>query len=250
MNTFKSYGGGDAKILVLTGLLGGQSAFDAALPHADASAFQYAVMDYRGYGLSQHIVGQHTVIEAVTDAVHLLEYLGWSRCTVVGHSLGGLVAQMLALAKPKTVTQLVLVAGASASGLKADAVRRQLFDAAAEDLTARCKMVEAGTGGRYSREGCMAIAARGFGSTAPTAFRGLVQSALATDVSAQVRGSVLPTTVIVGAHDPAVTAAAARATTLEWYRNAELEVLDGGHYPQDELPLALTARLEQAARKS
>ena len=52
--------------------------------------------------------------------------------------------------------------------------------------------------------------------------------------------------MIVGAHDLALSADVMRATWLQWYPNAVLEVLpDAGHYPMDEAPIALTTIVER-----
>ncbi len=246
MNAFKLVGRGRRKVLMLSGLLGNQHAFDRGLAYADLDLFQYAVMDYRGFGGSAGEAGLHTVHEASMDAVYLSEYLGWSSFTVLGHSLGALVAQMVALAKPRSVRHIVSVAGLGAGGLRADAARRQLLDAAAESIDARTTMVNAGTASRYSRAACRAIASATLASTRPEAFRGLVSSASLTDVSAQVRASPTPISVIVGSADPAASAEAAKSTTLAWYPKAALTVLDGGHYLPDEAPLAMMTAIEKA----
>src|SRR5258706_430063 len=237
MNAFKLIGRGGRKVLMLSGLLGDRRAFDRALAYADLDQFQYAVMDYRGFGGSAGEAGLHTVQEASMDAVYLSEYLDWRSFSVLGHSLGALVAQIVALAKPRSVRHIVSVAGLSAGGLRADASRRQLLDAAAESIEARMTMVNAGTASRYSRAACRAIASATLGSTRPEAFRGLVNSAVLSDVSAQVRGFPTPISVLVGSADPGASAEAAKSTTLAWYPNAALTVLHGGHYLPDEAPL-------------
>lgn len=52
----------------------------------------------------------------VADAVALLDHLGLARAHVVGHSLGSLVGQELALARPGRVERLVLVASSARFG--------------------------------------------------------------------------------------------------------------------------------------
>jgi len=246
MNTFKSIGNGPHKVLMLPGLLGDQRAFDAALAYADLDTFQYAVMDYRGFGQSRSLEGLHTVHEASMDATYLAEYLRWDEFSVVGHSVGGLVAQMLALAKPRSVRRVVTIAGAPASGIGRNPARRQLLNAAADSLDARLTLVNAGTGEKLSRAACMHIAAATLAETRPEAFRRLAESAQDTDISAQIKGSSLPLTVIVGASDPRASVQLAQTTTLAWYPNSTLVVIEGGHYLANEAPALLMTCVERA----
>ncbi|MFI6002218.1 alpha/beta fold hydrolase [Streptomyces sp. NPDC051366] len=56
------------------------------------------------------------------------------------------------------------------------------------------------------------------------------------------RGSLL----LAGANDPALGPQAMRATWMQWYPNAELEVLpDTGHYAPEESPEAVAAAVER-----
>lgn len=231
---------------MLSGLLSDQHAFDDPLAYSNKDEFQFVVMDYRGFGDAASLEGLHTVQEAARDAIYLSEYLGWDSFYVVGHSLGALVAQLVGLAKPKSVRGIVSVAGLTAMGLRADAARRQLLHAAAESVDARVAMVNGGTGSRYSLAACRAIASATLSSTRPSAFRGLVNSALSCDVTEQVKGSSMPIAVIVGKDDPAANAEAAKQTTLALYLHSTLTILDGGHYLANEAPLAVMSAIENA----
>jgi len=68
--------------------------------------------DLRGHGSSDHPPGREAyAFEAfAADLLALADALGWDRFTVVGYSMGGAVAQFLALDHPERVAALVLVA--------------------------------------------------------------------------------------------------------------------------------------------
>ena len=52
--------------------------------------------------------------------------------------------------------------------------------------------------------------------------------------------------VLPGEHDPALGEAACRATWMQHYPNAQLEVVrNAGHYPMDETPIILAATIEK-----
>jgi len=65
--------------------------------------------DLRGHGDSTKAPGPYSAALFAADAVALLDHLGLGRCHVAGHSLGGLIAQRLALDAPARVDRLVLL---------------------------------------------------------------------------------------------------------------------------------------------
>lgn len=73
-----------------------------------ARGHRVAVFDHRGIGKSG-LGGPVTIAAMVGDATALLDALGWSSAHVVGHSMGGVVAQQLALDAPARVRSLSLL---------------------------------------------------------------------------------------------------------------------------------------------
>lgn len=66
--------------------------------------------DLRGLGQSTKIKGRYELSEFVDDFIALLDHVHIDACHVVGHSLGGLVAQGIAISYPQRVNKLVLSA--------------------------------------------------------------------------------------------------------------------------------------------
>lgn len=77
---------------------------------ADALSGRYRVIrfDTRGHGGSPVPAGPYSVEELADDVLALADRLGIDRFAVVGLSLGGAVAQTLALRAPERLTALVL----------------------------------------------------------------------------------------------------------------------------------------------
>jgi pimeloyl-ACP methyl ester carboxylesterase len=233
-------------VLLFPGLLGTRDAFDDMLRYADTERFQYASVEYRGYGEARNEPGLLTLREIVLDAVRLVEFLGWTEVTLGGHSLGALVAQMVAVAMPRRVKAIVSIAGTSATGASADPQRQVFMRAAAASAEQRTALVRGGTAGRYSAAAERAIVALSFERIAPAAFASYAFDASRTDISAQVRDISARVLALVGEHDPNCTEQFARDTTLVLYRDARMLVLAGaGHYPQIETPLQTIVALEQ-----
>lgn len=68
------------------------------------------VYDHRGSGRSAKPPGPYSMAELADDAASVLERRGITRAHVLGFSMGGYVAQTLALHRPEIVDRLVLVA--------------------------------------------------------------------------------------------------------------------------------------------
>jgi 3-oxoadipate enol-lactonase len=81
-------------------------------PVADrlARRFQVITIDNRGIGASDTPPGHFSTRAMANDVLAVLDHAGIQRASLVGTSLGGMIAQELALAHPERVDKLVLVA--------------------------------------------------------------------------------------------------------------------------------------------
>lgn len=101
-------GQGDPLVLIM-----GLNAPGAAWqPHVDqwSGSFRCLLVDNRGAGSSPAPPGPYTTAGMADDYVRLIEELQLGPCRVVGISMGGAIAQELALRRPDLVERLVLVA--------------------------------------------------------------------------------------------------------------------------------------------
>ncbi|HMJ66139.1 MAG TPA: alpha/beta hydrolase [Candidatus Binatia bacterium] len=71
--------------------------------------FQTLLFDNRGIGKSSRCSGPISIDAMAADARALMDAAGWESAHVIGHSMGGVVAQQLALDCPKRVRSLSLV---------------------------------------------------------------------------------------------------------------------------------------------
>lgn len=72
------------------------------------------VFDYRGTGNSSKTVQKYSIKMFADDAAAILDHLGVEKAIVCGHSMGGVVAQLLALDYPGKVKKLILSSSGSA----------------------------------------------------------------------------------------------------------------------------------------
>ncbi len=99
--------GAGQPLLLIHGLGYARWGWEPALP-ALAERFDVILFDNRGIGESDAPPGPYTVADMAEDAVRVLDEAGVERAHVVGTSLGGMVAQELALSRPERVDRLVL----------------------------------------------------------------------------------------------------------------------------------------------
>ena len=71
--------------------------------------FQTVIFDNRGLGQSYPCTGRITIEAMAEDARALMDAAGWESAHIVGHSMGGIIAQQLALDCPKRVRSLSLL---------------------------------------------------------------------------------------------------------------------------------------------
>jgi pimeloyl-ACP methyl ester carboxylesterase len=99
--------GGPPLLLIMgmsgTALLWGEPFLDELRRDFDVIAF-----DHRGVGASTRLEGEITIADMADDAGALLDALGLDSVHVLGISMGGMIAQELALARPERVRTLTL----------------------------------------------------------------------------------------------------------------------------------------------
>ncbi|MET8746819.1 alpha/beta hydrolase [Streptomyces sp. NPDC004728] len=243
------HGDGPHKVIAVHGWLADRSAYAPVLPDLDLGAFQYAVVDLRGYGEARDAGGAYTTAEGAEDVLALADRLGWERFSLIGHSMGGSVIQRTLAAAPDRVRRIVGVSPVPASGLPLPPEQWELFAAAAHTPQNRRIILDTTTGGRRPAGWLDRMVRRSVACSDAKAFRAWLDSWAGEDFHDQVEGSPVPALAVVGALDPALSAELQRATWMRWFSRAELvELPSCGHYAMDEAPLDLIRVVEDFLR--
>ena len=247
----------ERKLLLVHGFTGAKEDFADHLDALGSSGWHVVAPDLRGHGSSSAPAGTdaYTLKSFASDVVALVaDGLGWSRLVLLGHSMGGMIAQLAALE---------LVGGGSAplDGLVLMDTSHGPIGGIDPEVVALGKAVVAEGGmpalveAQRDQEGALDTEAnqrllatrpgyREFGEAkslacSPDMWLGVVDEVLATqaDRLADLSSSLahVPTLVIVGEQDsPFVPHAERMASSLA---KARLVVVpDAGHSPQFENP--------------
>jgi pimeloyl-ACP methyl ester carboxylesterase len=94
-------------LVLIQGMGFDRSGWDPVLP-ALRRRFRLVLVDNRGTGRSGRPDGSFAVADMAGDVVAVLDAAGIGRAHVLGASLGGMVAQELAITRPERVSRLVL----------------------------------------------------------------------------------------------------------------------------------------------
>lgn len=95
-------------VLLIQGLSGSHASWRGPFLDALGPGLDLIAYDHRGVGTSGAIDGSFTIADLAQDAAELLDALDLPTAHVLGISMGGMVAQELALAHPERVRTLTL----------------------------------------------------------------------------------------------------------------------------------------------
>jgi aminoacrylate hydrolase len=212
-------------------------------PQIDGLRDRYSLcaFDNRGIGRSSTRSRPTGIEQMAADALALLDQLGWERAHVVGHSMGGLIAQQLGLDAPSRVASLSLLctpaSGRAAArpslalawtGLRMHlgtrAMRRRAFLEVVMPrsvlATADCETLASSLAPLFGRD----LADN------PPIIMQQVRAMSTHELGSRLAGlSSIATLVLCADEDPIAPPAAGRATTEQIGRARYLELADSSH---------------------
>lgn len=208
----------------------------AALP----KSYRTIAIDHRGWGESDAPVSGYGLADLAEDAQGVIEALELKRYVLVGHSMGGKVAQLMASRRPKGLVGLVLVAPSPPQPMAMPPEAREMMSGAyatRESVGMTIDQVLAAKAlSQKDREQVIEDSLRG----APQAKAAWPRSTSLEDITCDVAAINVPTVVIAGELDRVDSVDLLKAELLSLLPHAVLHVLPStGHLSPLESPQEL-----------
>ncbi|MES2073166.1 MAG: alpha/beta hydrolase [Pseudomonadota bacterium] len=236
--------GDGAPALVFLHYWGGSSRTWDAVIAALPPSYRTVAPDLRGWGDSDAPVIGYALADFADDAQQMIAHLGLREYVLVGHSMGGKIAQVLASRRPAGLVGLVLVAPATPTPLalppEARASMQSAYLSRESVGMALDHMLTAKPLAAAQREQVIADSLRG----APQARDAWPTSTSLEDISNLVGAIEVPVAVVAGELDRVDTVPVLKAELLSRVSQAKLHVLPGtGHLSPLESPVEVAAAI-------
>jgi pimeloyl-ACP methyl ester carboxylesterase len=238
-------------LLFLHGIGGGHHAWDAQLLHFPKLGYAAHAWDQPGYGHSA-MVEPYDLEQVSAALARLIESLG-EPVVLVGHSMGGLIAQEAYFRYPHLVKALVLTftsaafVGGSNFAKQFVAERIGPLDEGQTMAQIAARLTPTHRGARSDPVG-VELAERIMGKVPPETYRKSLHLLTTFDRRANLPNIAVPTLLIAGSDDKTAPAAI-MASMQRKIPGSELVVLEGcGHLGPMEQPAEFNAALERFLR--
>lgn len=236
-------GEGDTTVFLLHGAYGSKDYFRELIATLVGAGLRVVAWDAPGYGLSR-LPAQPLSIEYMAEAAaRLVDQEGTATNVVLGHSMGGIIAPLVGVLRPKTVHGVVVSATVGSFTQKSEADRKTFLAERIDPLKA----------GKPFRETARAVVDSMFAPTSSGPRVEMVREvalSTASETFIQAIGAIVnyrgedtlpqlkaPTLLLAGAHDKVGRPEGMRKIQEEFVPHAQLEVLPAsGHYAFAEEP--------------
>jgi pimeloyl-ACP methyl ester carboxylesterase len=245
MPTFSTLGSGPT-VLMLHGVGGGHLAFAPQVETLASYGFRAVAWDMPGYGRSPPIE-PYNFKGLAESCIALIEGLGCAHVVLLGHSMGGMVAQEVVARRPDLVSRLVLCGTSPAFG-KPDGEWQRAFLAertapldAGQSMAELAELLVPRMIGPGSLPEGVRLATHCMAGVNPSTYRRALEAMLGFDRRANLQHIHVPTLLIAGEHDRNAPPAMMKKMGQAIAGSTFLEMAGIGHLQNLEAPEAFDA---------
>jgi 3-oxoadipate enol-lactonase len=238
--TFTTLGGGPT-VLMLHGIGGGHLSFAPQVESLAVAGYRAVAWDMPGYGHSAPIE-PYTFKGLAQSCVTLIESLKVSNVILVGHSMGGMVAQEVVARRPDLVSRLVLCGTSPAFGKPDGDWQREFIAQRTAPLDAGKTMAELAetlvpqmVGPGSLPEG-LRLATHCMGMVPAATYRRALECIVTFDRRANLPNINVPTLLIAGEHDRNAPPAVMKKMAEAIPRSTFIQMKGIGHLQNLEAP--------------
>jgi len=232
---YRVIGNGPRTVVMIHGWMASGAIFDDLLEALDHGGLRILVPDLRGAGDSQPSNSGYSLAQYGNDVLAIADAENAASFTLIGHSMGGQIAQWIATEVPDRVRGLLTICAVPASGAALPPDARALFSSAAGDegklgtiLDLACKQLSAEAKARM-----VANATR----IGEDCIRGAFET-WTTGGFLERLAAIKAPTLVLATDDPFLPPALQRAEIQQRIPRARFAYLPGpGHYPLNERPI-------------
>jgi pimeloyl-ACP methyl ester carboxylesterase len=209
-----------------------------------AGGYRLIAPDFRGFGASDPVASGYTCERFAADALSVAAALGLSEWALVGHSMGGKIAQLAAASRPAGLRTLCLLSPAPLVVAAPVPEERKVAQRAVRGDAERVRGLVTNMAPRLLPDIILAPLVEDGLRAAPQAWDGWIDTMRDEDHSPRVTEINVPTLVLHGAKDPLRTEEGLRADVADRIHGAEFRTLPGvGHLAHVEDPDVLALLL-------
>jgi 3-oxoadipate enol-lactonase len=235
-------------VLMLHGIGGGHLAFAPQVETLASSGYRAVSWDMPGYGRSAP-VEPYNFKGLAQSCAHLIESLQCGQVTLVGHSMGGMVAQELVARRPELVSRLVLCGTSPSFGKpegewqrKFVAERTAPLDAGRSMAEVAEKLVPQMVGPGALPEG-VRLATHCMGLVSPVTYRRALDALVGFDRRTSLPDIHVPTLLLAGEFDRNAPPSVMKKMAAAIQGSTYLEMAGIGHLMNLEAPEEFDAAL-------
>ncbi len=198
-------------------------------------------MDFRGWSRSRGLSGPYTLSQLAADTLSVLDDAGARDYVLVGHSMGGKVAQLVAGTRPARLRGLILVgSGPAKAGAQITTEYREQLSHAYDSEESTAQARDNILTGRALSDELKAQIVTDSRSSADAARTEWPLRGIAQDISERTQLVDVPTLVIAGENDHVEPAQILQQNLIPYLPGAELLVIPStGHLIPLEAPTEL-----------
>ena len=237
---FTALGGGPT-VVMLHGIGGGHLSFAPQVETFATAGYRAVAWDMPGYGHSAPIE-PYTFKGLAQSCIQLIESLKCKRVVLLGHSMGGMVAQEVVARRPDLVSRLVLCGTSPAFGKPDGEWQREFIAQRTAPLDAGKSMVELAetlvpqmVGPGSLPEG-VRLATICMGQVPAATYRRALECLLTFDRRGNLGNIAVPTLLVAGEHDRNAPPAMMKKMAKGIVNSTYIEMKGIGHLQNLEAP--------------